>query len=103
MAQMTLNSEDIAKSLTSLEKRVAEAIEWVSRHPREIEIQLPDDLWQHYGGNFIRGGDCDSPRLFVPRCLVRAVPAERAEAEILLGVLGKKARGKARPKGKRSK
>jgi hypothetical protein len=104
MAQLTLDSKDIMRSLTSLAKRLADAIEWVSLHPRGIKIEMPDDLGQHYGGKFIRDENCDVPQLIEPKCLVFGVPEERAEVEILLGVLTKKGtRGTRRPKTRRRK
>jgi hypothetical protein len=90
MARVTLDAKEISGSLLSLLKRLAHAIGWACRKRGKITFDVPDQLAPH--GNPLSG--CFSP--------VR--PLERAEAEILLGILkkiGKK--GPRRPESKRRK
>jgi hypothetical protein len=104
MARFTLESRDITRSLASLARRLADAMEWVGLHPDGIKIEMPDELFHHYDGRFVRGDGCDVPRLIEPKCLVHAVPEERAEVEILLGVLAKQGtKGTPRTKARRGR
>jgi hypothetical protein len=111
MAQFTLDSRDITSRLVSLAKRLADAVGWVCQQPRRIKIEIPDDLWQHYGetsvAKFYRATpDCGTlppPRIGSP-CLVKGLPQARAEVEILIGVLKKKRSKRTRsPRNKRDK
>ena len=102
MAQFTLESRDIIRCLASLSKRLADAIGWVGENPRKIEIEIPDHLY-HYGTNARRSEtECEVPPWML-NCIARGLGEERAEAEILLGILTTKAKGRRRSKTKRQK
>jgi hypothetical protein len=92
MAQVTLDNKEISGALLSLLNRLAQAICWVCRKRGKVTFDVPDRL-------------SPSPKVGpLIHCLAPVSPLERAEAEILLGILKKMGKKAAqRPKSKQRK
>ncbi len=75
MAHVTLNSPQILGCLISLLNKLAQAITWISRQQGKVTIEVPDDLFPK-----IRNREDIE-------CYVSTILEERANAEILLGIL----------------
>jgi hypothetical protein len=92
MAQVTLKSDEIQRCLLSLLKRLAEAISWVSQQGRAITFEVPDQLSPI--------PPPPPPPPLAGSCRHHVHPKERADAEILVGILKemKKRTGSSRSK-----
>jgi hypothetical protein len=86
MARITVDSRDVMASLVSLSKKLADAIGWVYEQGRTTSIDVAEMISPPEDGK---------PYWNQPRCRSLVTPTERAELEILAGVL--KSMGAAGP------
>jgi hypothetical protein len=94
MAHVTLDAKEVLQCLVSLLKRLGDAISWVSKQQGKITFDVPDQPSLHPIKPPPVCGTCFSP--------IR--PVERADTEIMLGILKvMRRKGHRPPKPRRRK